>query len=88
MSNIPAYLTDAKTYEINRLAKRSIFKTEGKYTKEIDLSGEWAFRYFERADEVPEGFENKGGDFFSFKITVPGEIQMQGYGNPHYVNTQ
>ena len=88
MSNIPAYLTDAKTYEINRLAKRSIFKTEGKYTKEIDLSGEWAFRYFKRADEVPEGFENKGGDFFSFKITVPGEIQMQGYGNPHYVNTQ
>ena len=88
MSKKPEYLTDPRTYKINRLDSRSIFSVEGIYNEEINLSGEWRFRYFQTPEEVPKDFQTFTSSFFTSTIRVPGEIQMQGYGSPHYVNTQ
>ena len=88
MNEKPDYLTDPRVFELNREESRSIFKAEGEYCEDIDLSGNWNFRYFSTPEEVPAGFQHMDASFFSSTIEVPGEIQMQGFGSPHYVNTQ
>ncbi len=88
MRNYREYLYNPKAFEIGKEKARSIFKTEGKDTLDFDLSGKWLFNYYERPEDVPEGFENFNSDDFTSDIDVPGEIQMQGFGFPHYVNTQ
>ena len=88
MNEKPDYFTDPRVFELNREESRSIFKAEGEYCEDIDLSGNWNFRYFSTPEEVPAGFQHMDASFFSSTIEVPGEIQMQGFGSPHYVNTQ
>ncbi|GAB2598603.1 glycoside hydrolase family 2 TIM barrel-domain containing protein [Pseudactinotalea suaedae] len=48
---------------------------------EIDLGGQWRFRYHPRADRAPE-LPERGDD----TIAVPGMWQLQGYGAPAYTN--
>ena len=88
MSRIPGYLGDPRSFRIGLMDARSIFRAEGRYTEDADLSGKWSFLYFERPEDVPEGFESLPLSSFTDEITVPGEIQLSGYGFPHYVNTQ
>lgn len=88
MSRIPGYLGDPRSFRIGLMDARSIFRAEGRYTEDADLSGKWSFLYFERPEDVPEGFESLPLSSFKDEITVPGEIQLSGYGSPHYVNTQ
>ncbi len=54
------------------------------------LSGKnWAFRYYDRAIDVPEWVIDPDRDLQSWKsIPVPSCIQMQGYGAPQYLNTR
>lgn len=88
MSRIPEYLSNPRSFRIGLMDARSIFRAEGRYTEDTDLSGAWSFLYFERPEDVPEGFESLPLSSFKDEITVPGEIQLSGYGFPHYVNTQ
>ena len=88
MSRIPEYLSDPRSFRIGLMDARSIFRAEGRYTEDTDLSGAWSFLYFERPEDVPEGFESFTLSSFKDEITVPREIQLSGYGFPHYVNTQ
>ena len=66
----------------------------------MDLNGVWAFRYYERPEEMgggdgiaTYGTENGGGDGIATNrkekwdsITVPGNLELQGYGVAVYVN--
>lgn len=53
----------------------------------MSLNGKWKFNWVKNADQRPtdffqEGFNDKGWD----EIQVPGLWELQGYGNPIYVN--
>jgi len=51
------------------------------------LNGDWAFRYFERYIDVPEGLFDKNADLAGWdKLPVPLNWQMMGYDIPHYTN--
>lgn len=62
----------------------------------MNLNGVWAFEYYERADEVPMGRQRGGRQWSVFSvdnilsrwdsIRVPGNMELQGYGVPVYVN--
>ena len=76
MSRIPEYLSDPRSFRIGLMDARSIFRAEGRYTEDTDLSGAWSFLYFERPVVVPEGFESLPLSSFKDEITVPGEIHL------------
>ncbi|MBO4306781.1 MAG: hypothetical protein J5848_00515 [Bacteroidales bacterium] len=64
----------------------------------MSLNGIWSFEYYERADEVPMGMQRGGNQRAVFSvdndlswwdsITVPGNMELQGYGVPVYVNVR
>src|SRR5699024_12452617 len=53
------------------------------------LNGNWKFSYAVNPESRSEDFYQTEFDCKSWKnIYVPGHIQLQGYGQPQYVNTQ
>lgn len=53
------------------------------------LNGEWKFKYSSRVDERPEEFYLEGADTTDFtRITVPGNIELQGFSKPVYLNDE
>lgn len=51
------------------------------------LNGTWSFAYLPNPREIPEAF--KTGDYSAIdweSITVPGHMELQGYGKPNYTN--
>lgn len=53
------------------------------------LDGTWKFHYARNFEQTVQGFEKESYDCRSWDdICVPGHIQLQGYDNPQYVNTQ
>jgi beta-galactosidase len=91
------WLTDVSVFAVNRLPAHSdhlYYETmeEAKSATSMnmrhDLNGEWKFSYSVNPNSRPEPFYKLDfacdgwGD-----ITVPGHIQLQGYGSPQYVNT-
>lgn len=53
-----------------------------------DLNGNWKFSYSVNPDNRPENFYQVDFNCAGWgDITVPGHIQLQGYGKPQYVNT-
>lgn len=86
---------------INRLRARSArlypFKNEAAALKRDpkrsawfkDLNGTWAFRYFQRPEDIAPADLADGLDTASWdRIAVPGDFTMQGYSIPHYTNVQ
>ena len=56
---------------------------------EQNLSGRWRFHYAPSPAELPDGWVEPGFDTAGWdEITVPGHLQLQGYGHPQYTNTQ
>lgn len=92
------WLGDVSVFEVNRLKAYSdhrYYRTmeEALKSDEMDmrysLNGMWKFNYAVRPDCRPEHFY--AADFSSDgwdDIEVPGHIQLQGYGQIQYVNTQ
>ncbi|MDF2787625.1 MAG: beta-galactosidase [Neobacillus sp.] len=91
------WLTDVNVFSVNRVPAHSdnvYYETlaEAKSASPMkmrhELNGDWKFYYSINPDHRPVNFFEKGyacagwGD-----ITVPGHIQLQGYGQPQYVNT-
>ena len=86
MSRIPSYLKRIEDFEIGRMDPRSFFRTS---TGTIDLNGNWKFEYYQRPEDVPEGFESPDRDISKLEdIKVPGVVELQGHGIPQYVNVQ
>ncbi|HIZ27498.1 MAG TPA: DUF4981 domain-containing protein [Candidatus Barnesiella merdipullorum] len=53
----------------------------------LSLNGSWQFHYTERFDERPTDFMQPGYDASGWgHIEVPGNWEMQGFGDPIYVN--
>lgn len=92
-----SYLTDPTIFAEGRLpavSDHAIFRSEQEmHTSDSSLrkslNGPWRFAYAQNLAERPEGFFSPDYDVSGWDtIEVPGHIQMQGYGSPHYVNTQ
>ena len=72
-------------YENEAAAGRGDMKSSANY---LTLNGKWKFNWVENADQRPTGFwvesfdDSKWGD-----MPVPGIWELNGYGDPEYVNT-
>lgn len=92
------WLGDVSVFEVNRLHAYSDHRyyqtmeeavASAEMALRYDLNGTWKFNYSTRPDCRPELFytseySSEGWD----DIEVPGHIQLQGYGQIQYVNTQ
>ncbi|NLI21426.1 MAG: DUF4981 domain-containing protein [Clostridiales bacterium] len=93
----PYYRTDPRVYAVGRLPAVSDHDTfagpqeaaAGQSSLSVRLDGRWKFAYAQTPDERPLGFAMPDYDCSGWaEIDVPGHLQLQGYGEPHYVNTQ
>lgn len=99
MTKIPSinWLSDVKVYAVNRLPAHSDHcyyetmaeaKSGSPMSMRHKLNGSWKFNYAVNPAARPEHFYQLDFDCSSWgDITVPGHIQLQGYGKPQYVNT-
>ncbi|MEH7094913.1 glycoside hydrolase family 2 TIM barrel-domain containing protein [Neobacillus vireti] len=91
------WLTDLNVFAVNRLPAHS----DHRYYETMDeaksaapmklrhsLNGDWKFHYAVNPDNRPADFYKLDFNVAGWgNITVPGHIQLQGYGQPQYVNT-
>ncbi len=99
MSKIPSidWLSDVNVFAVNRLPAHSDHtyyetveeaKNGAAMKLRYSLNGNWKFAYSINPTLRPEKFYQLDYDCGSWgDITVPGHIQLQGYGKPQYVNT-
>lgn len=97
-NNLIELLENPEIFNLNRLkaysdhryyATLKAAQAQGEMPWRCCLNGRWQFSYSENLDGRPIGFEELDFDLSAFSgIEVPGHIQLQGYGKPHYVNTQ
>lgn len=65
-------------------ASRAAFVTDA---ARLDLSGPWAFRFSPTLRVEPDGFESADYDDAHWgRLAVPSHWQLQGYGEPAYLN--
>lgn len=91
------WLADTSVFAVNRLAAHSDHcyyqtmekaRTKGAMPLRHHLHGNWKFHYADNPSTRPKSFYEKEFDCSGWDtIQVPGHIQLQGYGKPHYVNT-
>ena len=90
------WLSDPEVFEVNRLPAHSdhiVYSNIdelkiGKSSLYQSLNGKWKFSYAVNPDKRKSNFYADSFDTDSFdEITVPGHIELQGFGKPHYVNT-
>ncbi|MFJ5761541.1 glycoside hydrolase family 2 TIM barrel-domain containing protein [Neobacillus sp. NPDC093182] len=91
------WLTDVNVFAVNRVPAHSdhvYYETlaEAKSASPMkmrhELNGDWKFYYSINPDHRPVNFFKKDYSCAGWgDITVPGHIQLQGYGQPQYVNT-
>ncbi|MFC0469202.1 glycoside hydrolase family 2 TIM barrel-domain containing protein [Halalkalibacter kiskunsagensis] len=91
------WLTDLTKFAVNRLPAHSdhlYFEsmkeatTSDSMALRHDLNGSWKFHYAVNAANRPEKFYELDFQCAGWgDISVPGHIQLQGYGAPQYVNT-
>ena len=90
-------LKDPRIFQENRLKVHSDHEwyvraeneEKGKSDCKYSLNGTYRFHYAPNIEGLINGFEKNDFDVDGWDyITVPGHIQMQGYGHPQYVNTE
>jgi beta-galactosidase len=94
----PAWLADPTVFAVGRLPHRSdhiaypslkAALAGGASAFRQSLDGLWRCRSVDRVADVPDGFFGRDYDVSAWsEIAVPGHLQLQGHGAPHYVNTQ
>lgn len=92
------WLGDPRVFAVNRLPPVSdhvAYRDEAAARRggagcfRQSLNGRWRFALAQRLDGIPEGFHEAGFDASGWAgIDVPGHMQLQGFGRPHYVNVQ
>ena len=71
-------------YESAEAARRGDMKQSAYY---LSLNGQWKFNWVEHADQRPTDFFKTGYDDSAWKeLAVPAIWEMNGYGDPEYVN--
>lgn len=93
-----ALLENPEIFAINRLAPTSDHRYYPTLAQAVkgesmqwrhSLNGEWLVHYSENLAQRAIDFERLQAPLDGFApVQVPGHLQLQGYGNPHYVNTQ
>lgn len=96
-SQIKQHLADPEFFAENRLRPVSDhmwYETEKEALKKenmrlrMSLGGAWKFFYAPNPDSVPDGFERKDYSCDGWNtISVPAHMELQGYGRPHYTDT-
>ncbi|WP_079507608.1 glycoside hydrolase family 2 TIM barrel-domain containing protein [Mesobacillus jeotgali] len=91
------WLSDVKVFAVNRVPAHSdhhYYQTAEEAKNGVPMSmrhvlnGDWKFNYSINPAHRPQHFYQKDFDCSMWgDITVPGHIQLQGYGQPQYVNT-
>lgn len=91
------WLTDLNVFAVNRLPAHSdhvyyetLEEAKGAAPMKLrhELNGSWKFSYSVNPDNRPKEFYKTEFTCTGWgDITVPGHIQLQGYGKPQYVNT-
>ncbi len=85
-----SWLSDPEVFQINREKAHSdhaVITPEGGLRQ--SLNGRWRFAYSQKPEERPADFFMENSDLYGFsEIDVPGHIQLQGWGECHYVNNQ
>ena len=85
-----SWLTDPQVFAVNRLPAHSdhCWTIAGRALRQ-SLNGTWRFAWSPCPATRPEGFWKPDADLSAFgTIQVPGHIELQGYGQIQYVNTQ
>lgn len=91
------WVADPKVFAVNRIEAHSdhnYYRTEAEAANaqssfRYSLNGTWKFSYAVNESSRRKDFEKKEVDCRNWEdITVPGHIQLQGYGSAHYVNSQ
>ena len=92
-----SWLSDPSVFAVHRLPAHSDHryyaaleeaKRGGPMAMRHELNGSWKFHYSPNPASRPEHFHGNDFDCSGWEhITVPGHIQLQGYGRPQYVNT-
>lgn len=85
-----SYLDNPEVTTINAIDEHSDHKIFiNGHENKIPLNGKWKFAYFDRySDNIPF-LLSRNFDISKLKeIEVPGHLELQGYGNPQYVNQQ
>lgn len=83
-----SFLTDPTVFAVNRLPAHASFRSEdaGDHAL-IDLNGDWHFQVLANPALVNWAFSDDAFDCSGWKtISVPSEMQLEGYGSPQYVN--
>ena len=76
---------DPNVFEENRMPMRATFVTDQQKT--LSLNGVWKFNWNETIEGRTKGFEVPGFDDSSWgSMPVPGMWELNGYGDPLYVN--
>lgn len=71
--------------EVNRLPMHTSFSDS--QSQRLSLDGVWKFKFSENADQRPlDFFDLKYSDARWGEMTVPGDWELNGYGDPLYVN--
>ncbi|MBR2187654.1 MAG: DUF4981 domain-containing protein [Lachnospiraceae bacterium] len=86
---------DPEAFAVNRLPARAYFnamqpdgRSGFRSSLILDLNGEWNFEYAENYASSRQDFYKNEMDCRDWeKIKVPGHMELQGYGRPHYTNT-
>lgn len=77
---------DLEVNEINRYPAHTAVMSNT--SKKVSLEGDWKFKWVANADERPDNFFSlKYDDSQWGKMPVPGMWELNGYGEPVYVNT-
>lgn len=81
------WLTNPLLFNIGQEAPSSFRHLQSDSPSRIDLNGEWSFLWRENNDDIPEGFFNSNFDTVQWNtIAVPSNWELNGYGDPIYVN--
>ena len=76
---------DPNVFEENRMPMRATFVTDQQET--LSLNGVWSFKWNESVESRTRGFEAVGYDDSDWDtMPVPGMWQLNGFGDPQYVN--
>ena len=82
---------DPARFKVNVLPARSdtVIRNAKGERAALSLNGMWKFHYAQNPSSAVSGFERTGYDVSGWKeIPVPSNIQMFGYDEPAYVNSQ
>lgn len=86
-----SWLEEPTIYEVNCLPPHSdhqLCEQDGNELSKFLLNGIWDFQYCENVSEVKFDWVSSPNQIeFKEHIKVPSHMQMEGFGNPQYVNT-